>query len=152
MHSECLHKLFLDNDLAEGRYCVDGRPVALSDVRLPIFAVGTEHDHVSPWRSVYKLHLLTSAPLTFLLTSGGHNAGIVSEPSHPGRRYLVATRAAHETYGGPERFLSTAQRHDGSWWPCWQGWLASHSTGQVPARDAAPGALADAPGSYVLER
>ena len=151
MHSECLHKLFLNNDLAEGRYCVDGRPVALSDIGMPIFAVGTEHDHVSPWRSVYKLHLLTSAPLTFLLTSGGHNAGIVADPSHPGRRYRVETRAAQATYGSPERYLSTAQRHEGSWWPCWQGWLASHSTGRVPARDAAQGALADAPGSYVLE-
>ncbi|MDF3833410.1 alpha/beta fold hydrolase [Cupriavidus basilensis] len=152
MHSECLHKLFLDNDLAEGRYCVDGRPVALSDIGMPIFAVGTEHDHVSPWRSVYKLHLLTPAPLTFLLTSGGHNAGIVSEPSRPGRRYRVATRAAQATYVSPERYLANAQRHDGSWWPCWHDWLASHSTGRVPARDAAPGALADAPGSYVLER
>ncbi|GAB7540604.1 PHA/PHB synthase family protein [Cupriavidus sp. 8B] len=152
MHSECLHKLFLNNDLAEGRYCVDGRPVALADIGMPIFAVGTEHDHVSPWRSVYKLHLLTSAPLTFLLTSGGHNAGIVADPSHPGRRYRVETRAAQATYGSPERYLSTAERHDGSWWPCWQGWLASHSTSRVPPRDAAPGALADAPGRYVLER
>lgn len=151
MHSECLHKLFLNNDLAEGRYCVDGRPVALSDISMPIFAVGTEHDHVSPWRSVYKLHLLTSAPLTFLLTSGGHNAGIVADPSHPGRRYRVETRAAQAIYGSPERYLSTAERHDGSWWPCWQEWLASHSTSRIPARDAAPGAFADAPGTYVLE-
>ena len=29
MHSEYLRKLFLDNDLAEGRYRCDGRPVAL---------------------------------------------------------------------------------------------------------------------------
>ncbi|WP_420993741.1 PHA/PHB synthase family protein [Cupriavidus sp. 30B13] len=151
MHSECLHKLFLTNDLAEGRYCVDGRPVALADLELPLFAVGTEHDHVSPWRSVYKLHLLTSAELTFLLTSGGHNAGIVSEPGHPGRRYRVATRAARADYGSPEQFLARAARHEGSWWPCWQEWLASHSGARVAARDPAPGALAEAPGSYVLE-
>ncbi len=31
-----------DNDLAEGRYEVDGRPIALTDIRVPIFAVGTE--------------------------------------------------------------------------------------------------------------
>ncbi|WP_454720837.1 MULTISPECIES: PHA/PHB synthase family protein [Cupriavidus] len=151
MHSECLHKLFLTNDLAEGRYCVDGRPVALSDLGMPIFAVGTEHDHVSPWRSVYKLHLLTSAALTFLLTSGGHNAGIVSEPGHAGRRYRVATRDTLAPYASPEHFLANATRHEGSWWPCWQAWLASHSSGRVAARDPAPGALADAPGSYVLE-
>ena len=93
MHSEYLRKMFLNNELAEGRFEVGGRPVALTDIRVPIFAVGTETDHVAPWRSVYKLNLSMDTDVTFLLTNGGHNAGIVSEPGHANRHYRLATRA-----------------------------------------------------------
>ena len=91
-HAEYLRRLFLDNDLAEGRLSAGGKPVALTDICAPIFAIGTETDHVAPWRSVYKFNLLTDTEVSFLLTSGGHNVGIVSEPGHPSRHYRVATR------------------------------------------------------------
>ena len=90
MHSEYLRELFLKNDLAEGRFMVSGAPVALQDIRTPIFSVGTARDHVAPWKSVYKILLLTESDMTFVLTSGGHNAGIVSEPGHKGRHYQIA--------------------------------------------------------------
>ncbi|MDZ7808986.1 MAG: hypothetical protein U5L11_01125 [Arhodomonas sp.] len=61
MHSEYLRWLFLDNDLASGRYRVDGRPVSLTDIEIPVFAVSTLKDHVAPWRSVYKVQLLADA-------------------------------------------------------------------------------------------
>ena len=150
LHADTLRSLFLRNDLAEGRYCVGGRPIALSDISTPVFMVGTEHDHVTPWRSAYALHLLTNVDLTFVLTSGGHNAGIVSEPGHPNRRYRVARRPAGAPYRDPDRFLVEAERHEGSWWPCWFGWLADRSTGLVPSRGVSHGALGDAPGEYVL--
>ncbi|WP_133660722.1 alpha/beta fold hydrolase [Paraburkholderia sp. BL10I2N1] len=152
MHSENLTRLYLRNDLAEGRYCVDGRAVALGDLRLPVFLVGTERDHVSPWRSVYRLHLMTDTEISFLLTSGGHNAGIVSEPGHAGRHYRSGTRRNGDSNVSPDEWYASTPERDGSWWPCWQQWLAAHSGDRVaPPRVGAGTVLGDAPGTYVLE-
>jgi polyhydroxyalkanoate synthase len=153
MHSEYLRSLYLNNDLAEGRYEVDGRPITITDIRVPIFAVGTERDHVAPWVSVYKIHLLSDTDVTFVLTSGGHNAGVVSEPGHPNRHYRIATKREDDKYIDPERWQDITSKHDGSWW---QAWLAEHSSGRVlpPSLGASKRgypSLYDAPGIYVLE-
>jgi polyhydroxyalkanoate synthase len=156
MHSEYLRRLFLDNDLAESRYEVDGRSVSLRDIRVPVFAVSTISDHVAPWRSVYKILMLTDADVTFVLSNGGHNAGIVSPPGHPRRHHQIATHKENETYLDPDAWQASAVHHEGSWWPCWQGWLQSHSSDWVkpPSLGAASKGykpLCAAPGSYVLE-
>jgi len=157
MHAEYLRHLFLENDLAEGRYVVGARPVALADLRLPMFVVGTETDHVAPWRSVYKLHLLTDCEITFVLTSGGHNAGVVSEPARSNRRYRIATRPVDGRYVDPDQWQGDATAKSGSWWPEWIAWLAARSG--VPVSPPPMGAatagyvpLGDAPGSYVRIR
>jgi len=157
MHSEYLHHLFLDNDLATGRYLVDGHPVALPNIRVPIFAVGTERDHVAPWHSVYKLHHLTDTDLTFVLTSGGHNAGIVSEPGHPHRHYRVRTHGTSDAYVGPDDWVAMTPPRAGSWWEAWQDFLAAGSSGRVApppmgAADAGYPVLGPAPGTYVMQR
>lgn len=154
MHSDYLRQLFLGNDLAEGRYRVDGKPVALSDIRAPVFAVGTETDHVAPWRSVFKLHLLLDTDVTFLLTSGGHNAGVVSAPGRSKRHYRVRHKRQQDYYLDPEAWVCATPVQQGSWWPAWTGWLAARSGVPVPppvigGSRLAP--LADAPGTYVLE-
>ena len=38
--------------------------------------------------------------MTFVLTSGGHNAGIVSEPGHPHRHFRIRRRAPGAHYVG----------------------------------------------------
>lgn len=155
MHSEYLRQLFLNDALSEGRYRVGGRPVSLTDIHTPSFCVATFSDHVAPWRSVHKLHYLTTAELHFVLTSGGHNAGIVSEPGRSHRYFQALERPAGGNYIPPDEWLTLAPRHEGSWWPEWSTWLAAHSGSPVApppmgADDYPP--LADAPGSYVLEK
>lgn len=153
MHSEYLRKLFLDNDLAEGRFEAAGRAVALSDVRAPIFAVATERDHVAPWRSAFKIHLLTETDVTFLLTSGGHNAGIVSEPGHRGRHYRIRLKEGKEPYRDPDHWCAQTKPLEGSWWPEWAAWLAARSSGESdPPAYKVEKSLCPAPGEYVLER
>jgi polyhydroxyalkanoate synthase len=157
MHSEYLRSLFLNNDLFEGRYKLDGQPVVLSDIRAPIFVVATERDHVAPWHSVYKINLVNETDVTFVLTSGGHNAGIVSEPGHKGRHYRLSHRTGDDKYVDPEIWLEATKSADGSWWPAWVDWLDGRSSGQATppaigaAKDGYP-PLGAAPGRYVLER
>jgi polyhydroxyalkanoate synthase subunit PhaC len=149
MHTEYLRSLFLNNALARGQFPVAGRPIALRDIRVPIFALGTAKDHVAPWRSAYKITLLARADVTFVLASGGHNAGVVSEPGHKGRSYRVLTMPEDGPTVDPDTYLGCAALHEGSWWPEWQRWLAEHSAKRVAPPEMAQ-ALCDAPGTYVF--
>ncbi len=162
MHSEYLRKFFLNNDFAQGRFHVDGRPTAVSDIRAPIFALGTKTDHVAPWRSVYKIHLLADTEVTFALTNGGHNAGVVSPPEHPRRKHQIATKADCEYFLAPDGWAELTPVRNGSWWPSWLSWLSERSSGERPARPPARAGLPDnaldakaalpaAPGGYVRD-
>jgi polyhydroxyalkanoate synthase len=159
MHSEYLDRLYLKNELAQGQFSVGGQRVDLKSLRVPMFVVGTETDHVAPWRSVFKVRELTrSADYTFCLTTGGHNAGIISGPAHPKRRHQLL-RWMNETDSlTPEEWLKGAPSHPDSWWPKWQRWLAERSDPQQQTarpidamRAAAQSELEDAPGRYVRE-
>jgi poly(3-hydroxyalkanoate) synthetase len=131
----------------------------LKSIRVPMFVVGTETDHVAPWRAVYKTRELTRSPdYTFVLTNGGHNAGIATGPVHPKRRYRILTWPNDTDMRTPEDWLTTAPSNQGSWWPEWQHWLASRSDPQrQPARPVVgpqgtpESVLEEAPGRYVRE-
>jgi polyhydroxyalkanoate synthase len=156
MHVDYLHQLYLNNDLAEGRYVANGEMLSLSDVTVPMFVVGTETDHVAPWRSVYKVgRLVRSRDYTFCLTSGGHNAGIISGPQHPKRRHRVQTLKSGARLPSADRYLASVEPTPGSWWPTWAKWLEEHSSERkvappgmgAPKQGLKP--LGPAPGTYV---
>jgi polyhydroxyalkanoate synthase len=150
MHSDYLRHLFLDNDLAEGRYKVGGGAIALSDIRKPMFVVGTLRDHVAPWKSVHKIHFLADADITFVLANGGHNAGIVAAPDEADHSYQVLTKKSGDPYVGPDEWAKLAPSHEGSWWGEWVRFLAAQS-GSPVAPPSFDRSLPEAPGSYVLQ-
>ena len=158
MHSDYLRQLYLHNDLAEGRYPVDGQAISVGDIRLPLFVVGTVTDHVAPWQSVYKIRKLKPmGDTTFVLTSGGHNAGIVSEPGRPRRNYRIGSWNEQTPYSAPEQWAAQAGSQEGSWWPAWGEWLARQcgkdtAAPQMGAEAAGFAPLCDAPGSYIHQR
>lgn len=159
MHSEYLRRLYLHNDLAEGRYLAQGQVVHLADIEVPMFVVATERDHVSPWHSVYKIHHLVRGPVTFVLSSGGHNVAIVNPPEGPSAFAQASYRSATHLVGkAPDNhndWLASTLSKPGSWWPCWHRWLVKHSSGQgkPPSTSAVllNGKPLTAPGSYVFE-
>ena len=154
MHSEYLRKLYLDNDLAEGHFRLEGRLIALQDIRAPVFVVGTERDNVAPWRSVFKIYFLTDTNVTFALVNGGHNRGIVAPPGDVERHFRIATTSAKDPRPDPEAWAAAADTREGSWWPAWFEWLAGHSSRLVAppelgAASAGLPPLGPAPGEYV---
>lgn len=153
MHSEYLDYLFLNNALAQGRFQVAGQTIALKDITVPILVVGTEHDHVSPWQSVYKIRLLTDVETTFILASGGHNAGIISELGHPRRSYQMSCNPAGQEWIAPTEWVKQTPVKQGSWWKAMNDWLSKHSGTQVaPPTIKSEDILCDAPGEYVMVR
>lgn len=153
MHTEYLSSLFLNNALASGHYRVGGVGVALMDIKAPLLVVGTVRDHVSPWQSVYKIHLLTDTQTTFILAAGGHNAGIVSEPGHAHRSYQMDCVEKGHPWMEPEEWVAQAPLFEGSWWDAMHTWLQDRSGTPVPAPTIKPASvLCDAPGENVMIR
>jgi polyhydroxyalkanoate synthase len=156
MHTEYLRNCYMENNLAEARYEVNGKPVCVGDIRVPAFVLGTATDHVAPWKSVYKAMRLMNNEMTFALTTGGHNAGIACGPDHPRRKHWIATRKPGDLYVDPDQWQAENELVDGSWWPAWDAWLDARSSS---ARAAPPKMgkakagytpLRDAPGIYVF--
>jgi polyhydroxyalkanoate synthase len=156
MHADYLRRLYLDNELAAGRFMVEEHAAALQNIHTPMFVVGTERDHVAPWGSVYTIHYHTDADINFVLTGGGHNTGIVSEPGQPNRHFRIATKNTSDPCLAPDEWAAAAASKDGSWWVAWADWLANHSTPErtlPPSMGSANGftPIEDAPGTYVLQ-
>ena len=128
--------------------------MSLTDIDVPVFLVGTERDHISPWRSVYKLHHLCDTEITFVLTNGGHNAGIVSEPGHAGRSYQIGLPARARPLGAARAVAApdAAARGLVVAGLARSGWPRARRRCSRRGRFRPRAALGDAPGEYVHVR
>ena len=152
MHSEYLEKLFLNNELVSGRFMVEGQTIAAENITAPAFVVSTEKDHVAPWKSVYKIHLMINHALTFVLVKGGHNAGIISEPGNPRGSYRLRKRKQATSFLSPEDWYQEAPQFEGSWWPAWSNWLIENSDPNRVTPPELDPKLPAAPGTYVFQK
>jgi polyhydroxyalkanoate synthase subunit PhaC len=142
MHAQFLRACYLENRLARGSLEIDGTRVDLGRVETPLYVLGAERDHITPWRTGYRTTQLVGGDARFALTSGGHIAGMVSPPN--GKSFYRTRRDAPPE---PETWLRGAERVEGSWWEDWRAWAAERSGDR-----SAPPALPDgepAPGRYV---
>ncbi len=148
MQSFYLRNMYLENKLVEPNgITLKGVPIDLSRITVPSFLLSTRDDHIAPWRTTYAAVNLYRGPVTFMLASSGHIAGVVNHPA--ANKYGYATNDARPA--SPDEWLKNAVEHKGSWWPEWLKWLAPRAGDQVPARAIKDG-IEDAPGSYVKVR
>ena len=151
MHSAYLRDMYQHNRLREpGGITLDGVPIDLSTIDVPVYILSTREDHIAPWRSTYAAVRLYRGPIRFVLAMSGHIAGVVNPPA--ANKYGHFTGELADT---PDAWLEAATAHDGSWWPDWGAWVSEHDGGETAPREPGSGALSvieDAPGRYVKVR
>ena len=152
MHGFYLREMYLNNKLREpGALSLDGVPMDLTKIKVPVYMLSTADDHIAPWKSTYAATQFYSGPKKFVLSASGHIAGVVNPPV--ANKYCYWTNRALPA--DPDAWLGGAKQHEGSWWTDWQKWVKRHAGGTADARVPGDGklkAIEDAPGSYVKAR
>ena len=148
MHSFYLRSLYVNNELATGELELAGQKLSLADVKNDTYIVGAINDHIVPWHTSYKATHLLGGTVHYVLSSGGHIAGIVNPPG-PKAWYVVGEQYPTSA----EEWRATAKRKDGSWWEDWARWIGQRAGERV--KPPAMGSrrypvLGDAPGQYIF--
>ncbi len=149
MHSQYLRSCYLENALAKGEIELAGTPLVVGDIKVPLYVLAAQEDHIVPWRSCYRTTQLVD-DARFVLTSSGHIAGVVNPPS-PKRNYWTNALLPDSA----DAWLNEAAQRPGSWWSWWDDWTewlaersGEHRKPPELGSEVHP-PLADAPGTYV---
>ena len=152
MHAFYLRSLYLRNELARGVMDLAGQRLSLARVTSDAYVVGAINDHIVPWQASYRATGLLGGDVRYVLSSGGHIAGIVNPPG-PKAWYETADPASPATPGQtPEQWREAATRHSGSWWADWADWAGARAGPRIeppPLGSQRYPAIDDAPGAYV---
>jgi len=149
MHIWYLRELYLNNKLVEpGGVQMDGVPIDLSTIDVPVYLQSGREDHIAPYTSVYKATQIYSGDVTFMLAGSGHIAGVINPPSADKYGYWTN----QDLPADPDDWIAGADYHEGSWWGHWNDWVKQYAGRRVAAREPGGGVLPQiepAPGSYV---
>jgi polyhydroxyalkanoate synthase len=154
MHEYYLREMYLNNNLVKpNALAMAGESIDLVSIHQPLYAVSAEDDHITPWRQVFRINNWVTGSKRFVLSTSGHILGIVNPPvSPPKRSFRVGPAHRGEA---ADAWAGKAEGHQGSWWDDWAAWLGERC-GEPRAAPALASEqhpkLADAPGTYVLER
>jgi polyhydroxyalkanoate synthase len=147
MHSFYLRSLYLRNLLAKGELEIAGQRLVLSEVKSDAYLVGAINDHIVPWQASYRSTHLLAGETRYVLTSGGHIAGIVNPPN-PKAWFEVAPTSPEE----PLVWREGVVRHSGSWWEDWAQWGADRAGPLGPPPPTGSdlhSPVGNAPGNYI---
>jgi polyhydroxyalkanoate synthase len=146
-HAEFLRGAYLENALARDEYVAMGERLMVSEIGTESYVVAGIDDHIVPWQVSYRTAQLFKGAVRFVMTSGGHIAGIVSPP-HPKVRLWTNDDLPRL----PEEWRAGATEHRDTWWNDWSAWLAERAGDlRTPPRmgNATYAVVGDAPGEYV---
>jgi polyhydroxyalkanoate synthase len=148
MHSFYLRNFYVENKLAKDQLEIGGQRIRLGEIKHDTYIVSAENDHIVPWRSAYRTTHLLAGSNRFLLSSGGHIAGIVNPPGPKGW-YQVSDQYPLDA----DQWRAGATRKPGSWWEDWAIWSSEHAGPMIEppplGTDVYP-AIDVGPGRYVL--
>lgn len=152
MHSAYVKSLYQNNELAKGEYSIGGRTIDLADIDNDTYVVGAINDHIVPWQASYKSAHYLGGKVRYVLSSGGHIAGIVNPPSPKAWYETTDPIAGKDFPEDPDAWRGMAERHSGSWWEDWAAWSSQRAGGMIkPPKmgNRKYKVLGDAPGTYV---
>ncbi|MEO6955813.1 MAG: alpha/beta fold hydrolase [Antricoccus sp.] len=143
----------LDNSLTRpAGVSIDGIPIDLSKVDTDTYVLAGISDHITPWQNCYRSVQILGSQSRFVLSRSGHIAALVNPPTNAKASFQVNSEPAADA----QEWLDGATREQGSWWPDWAAWLGQRAGEDMPAPEVLGGPdhqpLADAPGTYVLEK